>query len=200
MLVFDCEIINGIENDVRKRKPGIRYCEGWTDFVGMGISCICAYDFRAHRHRVFLEDNFHVFSQLVAERELVVGFNNHRFDDPLCMAHGIHIPAGKSFDLMEAILCGVGHDRDRHRGLSLDNIARVNLNRGKAGAGEDAPALWQKGKYGAVIDYCLNDVFLTSRILQLVLSVGSIMDPRPGNEGNVIPVQQPVTEEKYNGN
>lgn len=57
MLVFDTEIIKAILGKKEEQIPGIEYCEGWKDFVGMGISVVGAYDFVENKFRVFLEDN-----------------------------------------------------------------------------------------------------------------------------------------------
>lgn len=191
MIVYDCEIINGVQPHAARRRPGIRYCKGWKDYIGMGISCICVWDFREFRYRVFLKDNLFDFAALVAARKVIVGFNNYRFDDPLCQAHGINIPDHKSYDLLADIISSIGDDRSRHKGLSLNNIARENLQRCKTGSGGDAPALWQQGKYGTVIDYCLNDVALTAAVFKRVIITGEIKDPRKGYEGNFISVLGP---------
>jgi hypothetical protein len=51
MLVYDCEIINAIKpkkpSEVRK---DIKYCDGWEDYKGMGISCVGLYDTVKRKH------------------------------------------------------------------------------------------------------------------------------------------------------
>ena len=44
------------------------------------------------------------------------------------------------------------------RRLKLSHLLRINGQRGKAGAGCDAPGLWQEGKLDALERYCMRDV------------------------------------------
>lgn len=52
-LIYDIEIAKAILGPKEKPMPGVEYCQGWTDYVGMGISVICAYDCAEDRYRVF---------------------------------------------------------------------------------------------------------------------------------------------------
>jgi hypothetical protein len=99
LIVYDCEIIRGIPTKGTKKISGIRYCAGWRDFEGMGIACIVAYDYDIDGFRVFCNDNLGGFEDLVDSTDVVVGYHNWNFDDPLVEAHGIMIPVEKSYDL-----------------------------------------------------------------------------------------------------
>ena len=48
----------------------------------------------------------------------------------------------------------------------------------KTGYGGNAPVLWQQGKIGQVIDYCLNDVYLTTLLYFKIMSQGYIINPK----------------------
>ena len=165
MIVYDCEIIKGIANKEEERLPDIEYCEGWRDFENMGISTIGAYDYETDRYRVFMQDNFGEFQKLVENTDLVIGFNSLAFDNPLCRAHGIDIPDEKSWDLLVAIWVAAGlsphFQYPTHIGFSLDACSEANFGTKKTGHGAQAPIDWQRGNYGKVIDYCINDVKLT---------------------------------------
>ena len=63
MVVFDAEIVNMIPGR-ESNKPEYQYCAGWTDFVGMEISCCCIYDFSDKRPRVFMHDNLPALNEL----------------------------------------------------------------------------------------------------------------------------------------
>lgn len=65
LLVYDCEIVKAIPSSKEAPTPGIEYCAGWRDFANMGISVIGAYDYETDRYRVFLEDGFQEFAELV---------------------------------------------------------------------------------------------------------------------------------------
>jgi len=196
MIVYDCEIIKGIAKKDEERLPDIEYCEGWRDFSNMGISTICAYDFNTRRYHVFLKDNFEQFQKLVDETELIIGFNSLAFDNPLCRANGINVPDEKSWDLLVEIWAGAGLSRTfeypTHVGFSLDACSEANFGTKKSGNGALAPVDWQRGKYGTVIDYCVNDIKLTKELVTLVIEIGGIWDPRtPGQRIDIAPPQLP---------
>ncbi|MBS1188942.1 MAG: hypothetical protein H6R10_734 [Rhodocyclaceae bacterium] len=182
MIVYDIEIKRAIQAPGEERIPGIEYAEGWHDHAGMGIACICAFDLIEQRYRVFQDDNLDAFADLVEKRPHVVSFNGHRFDDLVCQAAGIDIPAEKSVDIAARIWAAAGCATGRHpKGLGLDDLCRINGIGGKTGDGALAPVLWQQGKRGAVVDYCLADVKLTLGLYRRLAWVGGCIDPR--NQG-----------------
>lgn len=192
MLVFDAEIKKAILGRKDEAIPGIEYCDGWKDFIGMGISVIAVYDLQDDKYRVFLEDNLDELKELIENRDYAIGFNNNSFDNKLLKAHGIEIPEEKSFDLLAAIKDETG----TNRGLGLGAINKANFTTTKNGDGAFAPILWQQKQYGKVIDYCINDVKMTLNILIRLLEVGFIADPR--NEDEIINVCIPnKMREKY---
>lgn len=90
-LVYDCEIAQCIPDKKINSNPDLKYCQGWKDFKGMGISVICAYASWDDSYHVYLEDNLGEFQKLVNQADEIVGFNSLSFDDPLCTAHGLKI-------------------------------------------------------------------------------------------------------------
>lgn len=64
ILVYDTEIKHMVPGD-HPRDPELTYCEGWTDFIGMGISVLTAYDGTAARPHTFMDDNLDSFAALV---------------------------------------------------------------------------------------------------------------------------------------
>lgn len=171
MIVYDCEIICAIPQKKKPKVSGVRYCGGWRDFTGMGISVIACYDYNTDDVRVFCMDNLGSFQDLIDSRKVVVGYHNWNFDDPLVEAHGIKLPDKKSYDLYKEIYAAHGYKpAQRVGGMKLGDCVQANLNdRGKLGDGAMAPILWQQGKVGTVIDYCIRDVLLTRDLLDLVI-------------------------------
>ena len=182
MIVYDCEIIRAISSPREPQMAGIEYCNGWHDHANMGISCIGAFDYTEQRYRIFCQDNLQEFQRLVDRADLVVGFNSVGFDNKLCAANGIIIPDEKSYDLLIAVwnAAGLGDvfTYPTHVGFGLDAICSANFGASKSGHGALAPIEWQHGNIGNVIDYCINDVRLTVRLLNYVISHGQIKDPR----------------------
>lgn len=191
MIIYDCEIIKGIAQDPLEREPDIEYCDGWRDFENMGISCIGAYDYATQKTRLFLKDNMDDFQRLIEDTDYIVGFNNIAFDDQLCAANGIHIPSEKSKDLLVAIWEGLGlnttfQSKESHGGYGLNTLCHANFGIGKTGHGALAPNQWQRRQYGRVIDYCLGDIGLTKRLLDLVNGCGLVTNPKDPDQ--LIPV------------
>jgi len=188
MLIYDTEIKNGVPGK-EELIPGINYCKGWDDFKGMGVAVVAAYDYTEDAYRVFCEDNLDEFQHLVWDHldqgDKIVGFNSLKFDNPLVKVHGVDIPDEGSYDLQLAIhkaaRLGPEFNKRTHTGFSLDACVRTNfLGVGKIGDGAMAPVLWQQGKIGKVIDYCLSDVWLTKILLDKVVTKGGILNPKTG--------------------
>lgn len=180
IMVYDAEIVNAIAAKNEPRIEGIRYAQGWTDHEGMGVSVICAYVWD-EGYRVFLADNMAAFKELAENPDILcVGYNNRAFDDLLVRrALGIHIEARRSWDLLRAVREARGEPTGFYGGPTLDTLCKANFLPGKTGNGAFAPILWQRGKIGQVIDYCLNDVLQTKLLLELVLA-GRLRDPDTG--------------------
>lgn len=182
IVVYDCEIRRGVCEETLRR-DGVWYAGGWEDFTGMGIACICAMEITGQRRtRVFMEDNLEEFQQLLDGSCRVVGFNNHNFDDRLCAAHGIRVPAAKSFDLQRLVwsAAGLGPEftREAHGCFSLDALCRANGLGGKTASGAEAPVWWQAGRIGRLVDYCLGDIDMTVALLDMVVGGRVLRDPR----------------------
>lgn len=178
-VVYDCEIEKAIPK--RKEQPlaGISYCLGWRDFANMGIACVGAYDYKEQRFRVFCKDNLSDFEELVSNREHIISFNGYGFDDLLLQAYGLNVHS--TFDLLAAM-----QKTGRYKsGYSLDRLAAVNLGMKKSDLGALAPINWQQGRIGSVIDYCLNDVDITRRLINML---PTLHDP---NDMAVIQVEVP---------
>lgn len=178
MLLYDLEIIKAIPpKDPAERLDGIEYCGGWTDYANMGISVIGAYDYAEDRYRVFLKDNFDEFAQLAAERGIVGGFNNTAFDDYVLEANGISLAAVQRYDLLKELWAANGN---RFAPSRLDAVCERNFGTKKTGNGTLAPIEWQRGNYGKVIDYCMNDVRMTKQLMDAAFAGASIISPKDG--------------------
>ena len=181
LLVYDLEIVKAIPPRVGELEEGIEYCAGWDDHANMGVSVIGAYDFETERTRVFLADNFDEFETLAAERT-VAGFNSVKFDDAVCAAAGLKVRTEYDLlvELWRAVGLGPTFRPATHGGYGLDATAQANGLPGKTGHGALAPVLWQRGEYGSVIDYCLEDVRLTEQLIRWVGERGSLECPKTG--------------------
>jgi len=186
-IIYDCEIINAIPNRDGSTIKGITYCEGWHDHKNMGVSVTGVYDYHEDRYRVFCYDNRAEFAKLIAERDLCVGFNSIPFNNALLLACGWPAPLEeKSYDLLRetwaAAGLGAAFDFKTHGGYGLDAMCACNFGTTKSGNGALAPVLWQQGRRGEVIDYCLNDIRLTKQLFDSVLVGKPLISPKDGGQ------------------
>jgi len=191
MLIYDIEIAKAIQGKNEQIIAGVEYCGGWNDHANMGISCICAYDYKEDRYRVFMEENLIAFSILAKTRHTLIGFNNIGFDNKVISANGRFLPDTfpdlKSYDILREIWIGAGlgptFEYPSHTGYGLDAVIRANFPGciGKTGHGASAPVLFQDKCYGDLIDYCLTDVWLTKKLMDLILDKGEIICPKTGD-------------------
>lgn len=173
MIIVDVEIEKAIQIRGEPKLPDIEYCNGWRDFAGMGISCVCTYDIETNLSRAFLKEDFNALADYLREK-WTAGFNTRRFDLPLLAAHDLNLDSALHYDLLEEIWLALGLDPDKfnprtHGGWGLDAVCRATLGIRKTGNGALAPVWWQQGKRGKVIDYCLNDVWMEGQLLKHVL-------------------------------
>lgn len=186
MIVYDIEIIKAVPQKNTPKEEGIEYVESWQDHQNMGVSVIGAYDSEADRYRVFTKDNWGEFADLYRDTtQVFAGFNSIPFDNSVLRACGIvAIAEERSFDLLREIwrAAGLGSTfkYPSHAGYSLDAMAKANGLKGKTGHGAIAPIDWQRGNIGRVIDYCLQDVAITYKLIRAIELDGGLIDPKTG--------------------
>lgn len=205
MIIIDVEIEKAILGRNETPIEGIEYCQGWCDFVGMGISCVCTYDTVSHLTRVFLEEDLQELAAYLQGKR-TAGFNTKRFDLPLLAWHGVELSpevvstAGEHYDILEEIWIALGLNPDKfnprtHGGWGLDAVCQATLGIAKTGNGALAPVWWQQGKRGKVIDYCCNDVWMEGSLLLHIIKCGGLVS----NGKESVRVKQPPTFDPHSG-
>lgn len=177
MIIYDLEIQNLIPPKSGERLPDLKYCEGWTDYFGMKLACLCLYDAVRAEYHVFDEFQFDEIRTRFTKTDLIVGFNILKFDNNVLAAFDVKIQPGKCYDLLLEIAKAAGTPND-FSGLSLGAICKTNFNIAKTGNGADAPKLYQFGNYGELFNYCLADVRLTKKVYDRIIETGHIINPR----------------------
>jgi hypothetical protein len=192
LIIYDCEIVKCIPDRSGYQEPDLEFCEGWHDYAGMGISVIGCYDYEADQYRVFCKDNWRAFIDLAQYHGTLIGFNNISFDNRLLAANGLQLPADRSYDLLVEIwrAAGLGPTFNcrTHGGFGLDAMCAANFGLNKTGRGDLAPIAWQRGRVGEVIDYCLNDVALTKKLVDKILTDQTLISPK---DGRVLSIRMP---------
>ena len=186
MILYDVEIKKAILGKNEDPMEEVEYCEGWGDHEGMGVSCVCCYDYDVERFRVFCDDNISEFRGLLDHHDVLVGYNNIRFDNPVLthaltsdeesVAKLLEYLNSKSYDIFAEIRKVTG------RMIGLDAMVKANgLATGKTGNGALAPVWYQTGQFGRLIDYCLADVWLTKKLLDKIILDGLLISPKDGS-------------------
>lgn len=183
IIVLDAEIKKLIRNKDEKLLEGLEYCDGWQDHAGMGISVLGVYNYEDGRYRTFMSDNLGELQSLIDRADFVVGYNIIKFDGPLLANNGINIPPEKYFDILVEIWRASGlsceYDKENHSGFHLAQTIEENISGAcKTGNGADAPVLWQQGRIGQLIDYCMSDVFLTKKLMDSIMIKGGLYSPK----------------------
>lgn len=136
-------------------------CGGWTDYEGLGISVGCAFDYRSNRFRVFMDDNLgELVDRLNEEGTVIVAFNHISFDNRLLRGNGYALKPEsvlQSYDMVVQSREGAAVNQFKPGFKLQDHLIACGLPV-KTGHGADAPFLYQAGKLGTLIDYCLSDV------------------------------------------
>lgn len=194
IIVYDLEILRAIPTK-EECIPGIEYCGGWTDYKGMGITVLAAYDYLEKRTHVYCQDNLHKFIELADQRQYRVSWNGMNFDDKVLGASGYIFNAGKAitdygynqhYDILREVWAASGIPRDKpftpklHGGFGMDAVAQASIGRGKTDDGALAPILWQQGEIGRVINYCIADTWITKLLLDQIIYLGELKNPKTG--------------------
>jgi len=143
---------------------------GWDKKSAMGISLGVTYSTASGNYEVFSEKRVPDLIELLRRADLVVGYNNRRFDYEVLMGYTIldlphHLP---TLDLLEVVEKAAGHR------LSLDSVAQATLGVGKTGDGLDAIRWWREGKIMDIAKYCCFDVKVTKLVHEYAVEHGEL--------------------------
>jgi hypothetical protein len=187
LAIYDLEIQKAIPTEPREpRDPGLEYCGDWGDHENMGISIGCI-KLEAGAEGFWEDGIIPALRILKLAGYKVGGFNTKRFDDKLIAVHGLEFTS--DFDILEMVLDAAGFhgagefwEDPRYKGRSykLSRLCEAN-GMAKTGTGENAPKLWQTGRFTELHQYCMNDVEVEWRILELLLA-GELADPNTGEK------------------
>jgi DEAD/DEAH box helicase domain-containing protein len=168
-LVVDTEI----EKEIPKNEAGkLDWNSARTGKCG--LACAVVYDSETDRYHVY---DKHSLDQLVFHlrtADMVVSFNGDGFDFPLLEAlYKDDLDIFVSYDILQAVWDILGK---KTKGYKLADIVFRTLGLDKTGDGASAPKLWQEGRVAEVIDYCINDVYITKKLFEHIIEHGWIVD------------------------
>lgn len=140
---------------------------GWHKAEKMGVSVAVVYDSKLDGFITYLE---HEVDQLIAhlfELDLVVGFNNKRFDNRVLSGYTKKdLTLLPTVDLLEEV-----HNQLGYR-LSLNGLAEHTLGVEKSADGLQALKWYKQGEIAKIVHYCKKDVELTRNLFLHGLNSG----------------------------
>lgn len=141
---------------------------GSRDPKKLHISMLGMYSYKENEYYGYDENDLHLFWRRLEHCDLLIGYNNHGFDDQVVSVYFPEITKIKSLDLLEEISNSLGFR------IKLDSIAHATLGIGKSGDGLKAIELYKDGKIEELRSYCLDDVKITKEIYEYGKKNGSL--------------------------
>ncbi len=132
---------------------------GWHRAERMGISVAVLYDGRKDAYYSFKEHEIEKLLKRLLQLDLIIGFNNKRFDNRVLSAYtSLKLSKLPSMDILEEITGQLGYR------LSLDRLAEHTLGVKKTGNGLMALKWYKQGQMDLLTKYCRKDVEITRNL------------------------------------
>jgi DEAD/DEAH box helicase domain-containing protein len=143
---------------------------GWHQAEKMGISIAVLYDSGPDEFIVYRDDELDRMIARFKELDLVVGFNNKRFDNLVLSAYtSFALDTLPTLDILEKVKNRLGYR------LSLDHLAEQTLGIKKSGDGLQALKWYKEGRLDLIIQYCRQDVEITRDLFLYGLENGHLL-------------------------
>jgi DEAD/DEAH box helicase domain-containing protein len=156
---------------------------GWGNIARMKVSLAVAYT-EEDGFRTFTEAKVPELIDLLKSADLVVGFNQLRFDYEVLSAYTREdLRALPNLDILADIAEVLGFR------LALDHLAQSTLGRKKTGMGLEAVLWFREGRMDLLEQYCCEDVRITRDLYQFGLENGFLLYRRKGGQVARIPVE-----------
>ena len=183
-IVVDVEIKKTIEET-----PG-----GWDATDKLGVAVAVVYEHKSDRFRVYGDTEVELLAlrERLMRADRISGFNIWKFDFPVIFG----LPGreryeplrDKTNDILVRIWRALKLNPDEftklHGGWGLDVVARGTLRApGKIANGAIAPIWYQTGRWGELVNYCIDDVTLERDLTAFVDKHGYVVN---GNTGQVL--------------
>ncbi len=143
---------------------------GWSRAERMGISVAVVWDSKLEGHVTYLEHEMGNLVDHLKTLDLVIGFNNKRFDYRVLSAYTkMNLHLLPTLDLLEEVKNQLGYR------LSLDRLAQTTLEVQKTGDGLQALQWYKEGKIREICEYCQKDVEITKNLFLHALDEGFLL-------------------------
>jgi hypothetical protein len=129
---------------------------GWDQIGRMGMSIVVTYNTGRGEYRIYGEKQVDELIRELQRADLIVGFNNLRFDYEVLHAYtAFDLGQLPTLDMLVEL-----QNRLQHR-LSLDSIASATFGVEKTSEGMQAIQWFREGRLLDIAEYCCYDVKIT---------------------------------------
>lgn len=157
--VFDLETIRSAEE-----------VGGWGRIDKMGLSLAVLYDSSVDEYVTYMENEATRLVDHLYEFDIVVGFNNIRFDNRVLSAYtDKNLNQLPSLDLLGEVQNQLGYR------LSLNSLAEHTLGEKKSADGLQALRWYKEGRFDQIRKYCRKDVEITRDLFLHALERGFLI-------------------------
>ena len=137
---------------------------GWDNIRAMGLAWAVVYRFPQDEFLDFSEGDVNRLAEVLRQADVVVGFNQLRFDYEVLRAYtGFDFRKLNSYDILVEITRSIGHR------LSLNAVASTTLGYSKTADGLQSLQWWREGQIEKVAKYCRKDVEVTRDLFYHIL-------------------------------
>jgi DEAD/DEAH box helicase domain-containing protein len=132
---------------------------GWGNISKMGMSVGVTYSTARGDYKIYGEPQVNDLIAELQRADLVVGFNNLRFDYEVLHGYSaLDLTQIPTLDMLVVLSEKLGHR------LSLDSIATATFGVEKTAEGLQAIRWWKEGKLAEIAEYCCYDVKITKLV------------------------------------
>jgi DEAD/DEAH box helicase domain-containing protein len=157
---------------------------GWQWASRMGVAVAVVYDSQLGDFLTYLEDEVDQLIDHLAGSELVVGFNNRRFDNQVLSPYSsIDLNRLPTLDLLEEVHAYLGYR------LSLNGLAEQTLGVKKTADGLQSLRWYKEGRIDLIRHYCRKDVEITRDLLFHALEHGFLLFANKKKEKVQLPLR-----------
>jgi len=143
---------------------------GWNKCEKMGVSVCVVFDSQLEDCVTYLEHDIQDLIEHLQKLDLIVGFNNKRFDNRVLSGYtDVNLNNLPTLDLLEEVHNYLGYR------LSLNRLAETTLGVEKTADGLQALQWYKEGKIDLIQQYCRKDVEITRDILFHGLELGYLL-------------------------
>ena len=132
---------------------------GWGNIIRMGLSVAVTYSTARGEYTIYGEKQVDELLRELQRADLVVGFNNLRFDYEVLHGYtSMDLTQLPTLDMLVELTSTLNHR------LSLDSIATATFGVEKTAEGLQAIRWYKEGKLAEIAEYCCYDVKITKLV------------------------------------